>query len=692
LTKSIHGDVTSSQPATINDAVRLAYQLARQLIQDKTDEAIEGAMTNAAPNNNETCQKCKNKRHAGDCWKCTRCGKLGHKIKRCRISEMNCYNCQEKGHRKRHCPKLGRNGQGGNNRGGVYQLGAVNAQEDPKVVTGTFLLNNHYAITLFDSGADRSFVSTKFSTLINIKPVEIDTSYEVELADGKIVSTNNVLKGCTLNLLNHSFPIDLMVIELGSFDVIIGMYWLSKNDAAILCGEKKGAYGCILDMTFFGHNMFRFDMLCEPLCYVLMPELTSYGGSVWMHPSYFVQFSFNAWLSVVATPHCTFVSMPPRQSNCVNNEADPAFTAAVAQAVADLLLTLTARMTDEIRQNKNNGNNGNRRNSRRGNLRGSGNDEDAQPTNIHVWLERFRKEKPQTFRSVSTPVEAENWIARIEKIFEVLGCDDQFKARLATYKLEGDAHSWWMTYRQAKGGDAYVATLSWNNFRDIFFLQYFPYSKKERLAGFLGAKHRLLTLQEMLKSSVIGQRIKETTRGTKTAIVYDHQKHHHRGLIRELMIEGIVTDMETVADIKTGTDMALTDGVVIDKAVTDMVMVVTDTKKVVRMRGVTKISMIGANITVVLMGHQARADTRIITHVPHVTFVGNFIQERRVTGLLVLALNVERVFVTSSCLRTSGFWVPSYHAESWCGVHTCVSSCLVLVLIFVPSKDSLKKE
>nr|GEZ50097.1 hypothetical protein [Tanacetum cinerariifolium] len=198
-----------------------------------------GAMTNVAPKNNETCQKCKYKRHAGDCWKCTKCGKLGHKTKRCRTSEISCYNCNEKGHRKRDCPKLGRNRQGGNNDGGVYQLGAVNAQEDPKVVTDTFLLNNHYATALFDSGVDRSFVSTKFSILINIKPVEIDTSYEVELADGKIVSTNNILKGCTLNLLNHSFLIDLMVIELGSFDVIIGMDWLSKNDAAILCGEKK---------------------------------------------------------------------------------------------------------------------------------------------------------------------------------------------------------------------------------------------------------------------------------------------------------------------------------------------------------------------------------------------------------------------------------------------------------------------
>nr|GEU58757.1 putative reverse transcriptase domain-containing protein [Tanacetum cinerariifolium] len=186
LTKSIHGDVTSSQPATINDAVRLAYQLARQLIQDKATNATEG-------------EKRKGKGDRGSCG----------------------------------------DNQRGNNRGGVYQLGPINVQEDPKVVTGTFLLNKHYATALFDSGTDRSFVSTKFSTLINIKPVEIDTSYEVELADGKIVSTNNVLKGCALNLLNHSFPIDLMVIELGSFNVVIRMDWLSKNDAAILCGKKK---------------------------------------------------------------------------------------------------------------------------------------------------------------------------------------------------------------------------------------------------------------------------------------------------------------------------------------------------------------------------------------------------------------------------------------------------------------------
>ncbi|GJZ89290.1 putative reverse transcriptase domain-containing protein [Tanacetum coccineum] len=246
LSKNIRGDVTSSRPTGIDEAVCMAYQLRGQIIQDKTDEVSEGekrkAMTNAAPNDNEVCPKCKNKKHAGDCWKCGKCGMLWHKTDACWSldrKDVTCFNCNEKGHRKRDCPKLKKNGQGGNNRGAVYKLGAVDAQQDPKVVTGTFLLNNRYATALFDSGTDKSFVSTNFSTLIDIEPVELDTCYEVELADGKVVSTNNVLIGCTLNLLNRSFPINLMVIELGSFDIIIGMDWLSRYDAAILCGEKK---------------------------------------------------------------------------------------------------------------------------------------------------------------------------------------------------------------------------------------------------------------------------------------------------------------------------------------------------------------------------------------------------------------------------------------------------------------------
>nr|GEW15181.1 hypothetical protein [Tanacetum cinerariifolium] len=75
-------------------------------------------------------------------------------------------------------------------------------------------------------------------SMLDIDPVKIDASYEVELADGRVVSTNTVLNGCTSNLVNHLFKIDLMPIKLGTFDVIIGMDWLVKHDAIIVCGEK----------------------------------------------------------------------------------------------------------------------------------------------------------------------------------------------------------------------------------------------------------------------------------------------------------------------------------------------------------------------------------------------------------------------------------------------------------------------
>ncbi|GJU40228.1 putative reverse transcriptase domain-containing protein [Tanacetum coccineum] len=109
---------------------------------------------------------------------------------------------------------------------------------DSNIVTGTFLLNNRYASILFDTGADRSFVSTAFSSQMDITPSTLDHYYDVELADGRIIGLNTILRGCTLNLLNHPFNINLMPVELGSFDAIIGMDWLAKYQAIIVCAEK----------------------------------------------------------------------------------------------------------------------------------------------------------------------------------------------------------------------------------------------------------------------------------------------------------------------------------------------------------------------------------------------------------------------------------------------------------------------
>ncbi|GKF09996.1 putative reverse transcriptase domain-containing protein [Tanacetum coccineum] len=113
-----------------------------------------------------------------------------------------------------------------------------NAQQDLKVVTGMFLLNQHLAKVLFNSGADRSFISISLASMLNIPSIIIDTFYDIEMADGNLVSTNTVIKGCTLTLLNQPFKIDLMPIKLGSFDVVVGMDWLSKYHAKILCDEK----------------------------------------------------------------------------------------------------------------------------------------------------------------------------------------------------------------------------------------------------------------------------------------------------------------------------------------------------------------------------------------------------------------------------------------------------------------------
>nr|GFC22541.1 reverse transcriptase domain-containing protein [Tanacetum cinerariifolium] len=77
--------------------------------------------------------------------------------------------------------------------------------------------------------AGRSFVSTTFSTLLDITPDTLDISYAIELADGRISKTNTVHIGCTLRLLGHPFNIDLMPVEVGSFDVIISMDWLANH-------------------------------------------------------------------------------------------------------------------------------------------------------------------------------------------------------------------------------------------------------------------------------------------------------------------------------------------------------------------------------------------------------------------------------------------------------------------------------
>ncbi|GKD17545.1 putative reverse transcriptase domain-containing protein [Tanacetum coccineum] len=297
LPDNIQGNVIAAEPTKLQDAIRIANNLMDQKLKGYARSAENKRRLENNPRdnyglqpvfkrqnigghnvaraytvgNNERkgyvgflpyCNKCR-LHHEGLCT--IRCGNY----KRCLTRDCTnvvapnthraavgnqpgviCYECGRPRHFRKDCPKLKnqnrenqKRNESGNKTGGneatmkTYAIGG-GINPDSNVVTGTFLLNNCYASMLFDLGPDRSFVSTIFSALLDVAPSTLDTSYAVELVDGRILETNLVLRGCTLGLLGHPFDIDLMVIELGSFDVIIGMDWLAKYHALIVCDEK----------------------------------------------------------------------------------------------------------------------------------------------------------------------------------------------------------------------------------------------------------------------------------------------------------------------------------------------------------------------------------------------------------------------------------------------------------------------
>ncbi|GJY37427.1 putative reverse transcriptase domain-containing protein [Tanacetum coccineum] len=177
LPERVKANVTSSKPASLHDAINMARELIEQVIQAKNRRQEARKIYVAAP--------AEGRGYAGNLPRCNRC------------------NSHHNGQCPPKCPK-GRNSQ----------------------------------TILFDSSAEKSFVSTAFTPFIDIAHAALDTTYEVELADEKVVSTNTILRGCTLALFNHCFKIDLLPTRLGSFDVIVGMDWLSYHRAVIVCYEK----------------------------------------------------------------------------------------------------------------------------------------------------------------------------------------------------------------------------------------------------------------------------------------------------------------------------------------------------------------------------------------------------------------------------------------------------------------------
>ncbi|GJX23317.1 putative reverse transcriptase domain-containing protein [Tanacetum coccineum] len=239
LPDMIHGSVKASKPTTIQKAIEFATELMDKKILTIAERQAENKRKfkdNSRNNQNQQqpfkknnvaraytagsgekkpyggskplCPKC-TYHHDGQCApKCTNCKRIGHLAHDCKSRPaaannnqsaqganqrvLTCFKCGAQGHFRSDCPKLKNENQGnrvgnGNDVARAYVVGTTGTNPNTNVATGTFLLNNRYALILFNTGADRSFISTAFSSLIDMIPTTLDHGYDVELADSRII-------------------------------------------------------------------------------------------------------------------------------------------------------------------------------------------------------------------------------------------------------------------------------------------------------------------------------------------------------------------------------------------------------------------------------------------------------------------------------------------------------------------------
>ncbi|XP_071707952.1 uncharacterized protein [Rutidosis leptorrhynchoides] len=237
LSDLIEVGVESSEPQTIEAAVAMAHKLNDKILRN-AKKITPGETSNEVAKKDESGKRKwegkRNSNHNQHKRHNNSGAKQGNQHQTC----PRCYknHTGKPGHFIDSCPDKKKNG--GNARGRAFNINVRDAEEDPELVTGTFSVNNLMVHVLFDSGADLCFVSSKLSPKIITPLSTLDRKYTVEVASGKLLKAKKVYRNCSITLGYRSFELDLIPIELGSFDVIIGMDWLSKNRAEIVCYDK----------------------------------------------------------------------------------------------------------------------------------------------------------------------------------------------------------------------------------------------------------------------------------------------------------------------------------------------------------------------------------------------------------------------------------------------------------------------
>ncbi|KAI3676159.1 hypothetical protein L1987_85759 [Smallanthus sonchifolius] len=265
-TPSTHNKVTISEPSRHNKKrkTRIYVMVTPAIPVNQVAPMVQAPAKKPYVGTYPLCATC-NYHHPQSipCHLCTYCGRYGHTVNVCRskalAGQVNppnqtntqvinqgtpaiangraCYECGNLNHFRDQCPKLVNARQDGA-RGRAFNINANEAQANNDVVNGTFLVNSQYASILFDTGADKSFVSLNFETLLAKTRSQLEKTFTVEIANGDSLTIDSVIYDCSLELNDHAFPINLVPMPLGSFDIIIGMDWLSNHHAEVICFEK----------------------------------------------------------------------------------------------------------------------------------------------------------------------------------------------------------------------------------------------------------------------------------------------------------------------------------------------------------------------------------------------------------------------------------------------------------------------